>query len=127
MSIPQNRRHYWRAHFSANATLQTGATALSCLIDDISLKGALLEMPAGVFVAVGTKCNLLLELSSGMAITMLGTVIHEEQHRVGFQCDNIDLDSLTHLRRLIELNAGDVKVFDRDLSTLLHDRQAAGN
>ncbi len=125
MTIPENRRHYWRAHFGANATLQTVADSRSCLIDDISLKGALLKMPAGVTVAVGTKCDLLLELSSGMTITMLGTVIHKEEQRVGFQCDSIDLDSLTHLRRLIELNAGDVQVFDRDLSTLLHDRQAA--
>lgn len=126
MNIPHNRRQYWRAHFRADATLQTGTATQSCLIEDISLRGALLEMPAGISVAVGKKCDLLLELSSGMAIAMQGTIVHVEDQSVGFQCGSIDLDSLTHLRRLIELNAGDAKVYDRDLSTLLHDRQAAG-
>jgi hypothetical protein len=125
MNNPHNRRQYWRAHFSADATLQTGTAAQPCLIDDISLRGALLEMPAGISVAVGKKYDLLLELSSGTAITMQGTIVHVEAQHVGFHCDSIDLDSLTHLRRLIELNAGDAKVYDRDLSTLLRDRQAA--
>ncbi len=127
MNIPLNRRQYWRAHFSANAKLKTGSATHSCLIDDISLRGALFALPAGISVAVGMKCDLLLELSSGMAITMQGTLVHVEDRRIGFQCDGMDLDSLTHLRRLIELNAGDAKVYDRDLSTLLRDRQGQAN
>lgn len=126
MSNPHNRRQYWRANFRADASLQTGGATQPCLIDDISLMGALLEIPAGISVTVGKKCDLLLELSSGMAITMQGTAVHVEGHHVGLRCDSIDLDSLTHLRRLIELNAGDAKVYDRDLSTRLHHRQAAG-
>ncbi len=125
MNSPHNRRQYWRAHFRADAILQTEATRQPCLIDDISLKGALMVMPAGISAPVGKKCDLLLELSSGTAITMQGTIVHVDDSHAGFRCDSIDLDSLTHLRRLIELNAGDAKVYERDLSTLLHDQQAA--
>lgn len=121
-----DRRQFWRAHFKSGAKLQTGALTQPCQIEDISLKGVLLEMPAGASVAAGAKCQLLLELSSGTEITMSATIVHAESRHVGLHCDSIDLDSLTHLRRLIELNAGDAGVFERDLAALLHDQRATG-
>jgi hypothetical protein len=39
-------------------------------------------------------------------------------------CDNIDVDSVTHLRRLVALNSGDPKLLDRELAALLTE---AGN
>ncbi len=123
MSDPSERRHFWRAHFQSEVKLQIGDTTQSCLLEDISLKGVLLEMPAGTSVAAGKACQLLLELASGTAITMSATIVHVENQHLGLRCDSIDLDSLTHLRRLVELNAGDAKVFERDLASLLHDQR----
>jgi hypothetical protein len=37
------------------------------------------------------------------------------------RCDSIDLDSITHLRRLVELNAGDPRELDRELAILIRD------
>ena len=42
-----------------------------------------------------------------------------EGGKIGLQCESIDLDSITHLRRLVELNAGDPALLDRELSSLL--------
>ncbi|MCZ6552415.1 MAG: PilZ domain-containing protein, partial [SAR324 cluster bacterium] len=39
--------------------------------------------------------------------------------RVGLRCVTIDLDSIAHLRRLIELNSGDPKQVERELSLLV--------
>jgi hypothetical protein len=34
-------------------------------------------------------------------------------------CESIDLDSITHLRRLVELNAGDPALLERELTALV--------
>ena len=47
------------------------------------------------------------------------TVAHREGRRAGLACQSIDVDSVTHLRRLVELNAGDPDLLQRELSALL--------
>ncbi|VAX04921.1 hypothetical protein MNBD_GAMMA20-584, partial [hydrothermal vent metagenome] len=43
---------------------------------------------------------------------------HSENDHIGFRCEHIDLESISHLRRLVELNLGDAKLLDRELSAL---------
>jgi hypothetical protein len=45
-------------------------------------------------------------------------VAHLEGQHIGIECQDIDLASLTHLRRLVELNTGDSELMDRELSHL---------
>ena len=45
-------------------------------------------------------------------------VAHIESHCVGLLCRSIDLDSVTHLRRLIELQLGAPSLLERDLAEL---------
>lgn len=126
MTDPHERRHFWRAHFRGEASLELEDRTLPCRLDDISLKGALLEMDTTARVTTGGVARLQLELASGSAISMQVTIVHVDGAQVGVRCDSIDIDSLTHLRRMIELNAGDTKVFERDLSALLRDHKAVG-
>jgi hypothetical protein len=49
---------------------------------------------------------------------MEGSIAHLEGTQVGLRCDSIDIDSLTHLRRLVELNVGDEAILQRELSAL---------
>ncbi len=123
MTDINERRHFWRAHFRGEASLIQGAETLPCLLEDISLKGALLEMPAATALAKDSQARLQLELASGTSIAMQVTIVHVEGLQIGVRCDSIDLDSLTHLRRMIELNAGDATVFERDLAALLRDNK----
>jgi len=46
-------------------------------------------------------------------------VAHAEGHHTGLRCRAIDLDSVTHLRRLIELQLGDPALLERDLAELM--------
>jgi hypothetical protein len=39
---------------------------------------------------------------------------------MGLQTEHIDLDSISHLRRLIELNVGDADILNRELGELVH-------
>ena len=74
--------------------------------------------PAGA-VRVGDACLLRLELASDAAITMETTVAHVEGRHVGLHCERLDLDSMTHLRQLVEHNADDPALLERDLATLV--------
>ena len=64
-------------------------------------------------------CRLVLSLSDdGSQIEMGGKIVHLEAQLVGIACQDIDIASLAHLRRLIELNAGDSDLSDRELFRL---------
>ena len=86
---------------------------------DISLKGVLVAEPTDWSAAPGQ--NFVVELNlqnSNVAIRMEVTVAHRENGRIGFHCEHIDLDSITHLRRLVELNLGSTEILSRELSAL---------
>jgi hypothetical protein len=51
-------------------------------------------------------------------------VVHLEGVQVGMTCEDIDLQSLTRLRRLLELNTGDADLMDRELTHLFVKRPA---
>jgi hypothetical protein len=48
-------------------------------------------------------------------------VTHIEGRYAGLDCHNIDLDSVTHLRRLVEFNLGSEELLERELSALLSE------
>ncbi len=115
------RRHFWRAVFHSPVRLIThGGNAYARLLD-ISLKGALLETTEAWHGKPGEECQLRLDLAPGAAITMLTRVLHVEGKNVGLTCESIDIDSITHLRRLVELNAGDPAILDRELANLVRE------
>ena len=125
-----HERRYSRLQFPTISTLtvegapagQPGAatpTAMETHLIDISLKGALVERPAALDAPVGTALTLLVRIEdSPVEITMNGTVAHVSSERVGLHCTSIDMESMTHLRRLMELNLGDAGLLDRELLAL---------
>ncbi|HEX8963593.1 MAG TPA: PilZ domain-containing protein [Rhodocyclaceae bacterium] len=120
--IPANdRRKFWRAAFSAPVKLVSDSAAVDAKLDDISLKGALLEVPSDWPGKAGDRCKLHLRLGGERSeeIAMWGRVTHLEGRKVGLACESIDIDSITHLRRLVELNSGDPTLLERELSALL--------
>ncbi|MDP1605967.1 MAG: PilZ domain-containing protein [Rhodocyclaceae bacterium] len=121
MTIQNDRRQFWRAHFRSPVQLATAERVIEAGLCDISLKGALIEMPAEWSGRLGDRFQLKLDLAAQASIGMSATVSHIEGCRVGLRCEDIDLDSVTHLRRLVELNSGDPALLDRELSALLRE------
>lgn len=86
---------------------------------DISLKGALVELQGNMEKNKGDLCKLMLHLpGSESVITMETEVRHIEKSHLGLHCVSIDVDSITHLRRLMELNMGDPGLLERELLSL---------
>ena len=125
MNTPSTEGHrlFSRVPFFAQVSLHLSGQTLQVDLLDIALKGALVRAADPVPVALGEKCRLVLPLSDGgEAIDMNGKVAHVEGHNIGMACDGIDLQSLTRLRRLLELNTGDADMMDRELSLLFVKR-----
>ena len=86
---------------------------------DISLKGVLVKAPHGWLPQTGESAALTLSLDgAGAEIKLLAQLAHRESNQLGFLCDEIDMDSITHLRRLVELNLGDSSLLERELEAL---------
>jgi hypothetical protein len=119
MNEPADRRRFWRAAFHAEAQLVDASGVTPATLLDISLRGALLRLPSSWHGRVGTAAQLELRLADDAQVSMAVVVCHVEGPRVGLRCEAIDLDSVTHLRRLVELNAGDPALLDRELAALL--------
>lgn len=121
MTTQHDRRQFWRAAFHSAVQFSMHGRSSEAGLYDISLKGALIEVPEGWVGNSGDHCQLRLKLAADAAISMDATVSHIDGRRVGLRCDSIDLDSVSHLRRLVELNAGDPALLDRELAALLHE------
>lgn len=118
--MPHERRHFVRVGFEAPALLTTATAAYSVQVLDLSLRGALLMAPATAQLEAGMPCQLTIPLAeTGNHIAMSTEVAHVEGLHTGLLCRGIDLDSVTHLRRLIELQLGDPALLERDLGELM--------
>jgi len=114
-----NLRQFSRIPFLADIQLHLAAGVQTGRLLDIALKGALVETAQPVAADLGAACRLVLPLGEGgEQIVMEGVVVHREGLHVGIECRHIDVDSLTRLRRLVELNLGDTVLLERELSHL---------
>ena len=114
------RRHFSRIAFAGPAQLVTVEQRLPVQVLDLSLKGALLLLPGSSGVEPGELCLLDLPLAPHEGrITMAAQLAHVSGDRAGLLCLGIDLESITHLRRVIELNLGDAALAERDFKALV--------
>lgn len=114
------RRRFSRIRFECGATLVCAGRRTDCEVRDLSLKGALVSLPGGPLPGLGEPCVLELLLDEETSrIRMEGAIAHVADRGVGVAWREIDLESLTHLRRLLELNLGDCELMHRELSALL--------
>ena len=115
----KQRRNFFRVLFNAPVSLRWNGGESDCEVRDLSLKGMLLRTPTGIRLGEGATCTVVLPLDgAGDGISMEGIVAHHHDGVLGMHCTKIDIDSITHLRRLVELNSGDAAELQRELSAL---------
>ena len=122
--MKDERRQHSRIAFHSRATLAFADHSLDVVVLDLSLKGALVRLPADVLVETNAICILhvhLNETEMNDQISMEARVAHCEGRYAGLLCMAIDIDSVTHLRRLVELNLGDPNLLERELTALIAD------
>ncbi|MEJ2059939.1 MAG: PilZ domain-containing protein [Gammaproteobacteria bacterium] len=118
----QDQRKTHRVRFSAEAVLSFDQTPYAVQIVDISLMGALLLMlddkrplpePGGI-------CRFELALDTRHVIQIACQVVRTaDDHLVGVSFDELDIDSASHLHRLLVVNLGEEELLARDLDALI--------
>ncbi len=113
------RRHFKRIPFDAEAELSSSSGRWRSRLIDLSLHGALMQRPADWADTTGEPCLLHIHLAGNdIAIHMEVVAVHVATGQIGLRCTHIDIDSIAHLRRFVELNLGDTALLNRELSAL---------
>ncbi len=114
-----DHRKFSRILFSNHATLRFQGQNFFTQVADLSLKGALIQRPVEFQGLVGERAQLQFQLEqSELVLEMDVTIAHLHQDTIGLRCERIDIESASHLRRLLELNIGDAELLSRELSEL---------
>lgn len=117
----KERRQFTRILFSTPAQLEYEQQQYHCELLDISLHGALITKDEQFNIPKNSRATLTFTLpDSTINIEMMVHVCHIEDDHLGLKCRYIDLDSISHLKRLIELNLADEALLHRELSQLIH-------
>jgi len=118
--MTNDRRQFSRISFQAPASLALGGADYEVDIVDLSLKGALIRPRDPLCAAIGSGGILDIRLDEeDVDIRMETTVVHHRGDCYGLACRGIDLDSITHLRRLVALNLGDETLLEREICLLI--------
>ncbi|WP_111655670.1 PilZ domain-containing protein [Isoalcanivorax indicus] len=108
------KRRYTRTPFDGEAHLAIDGNLFSIEVMDLSLRGALVNEPAGYPLPVGAHCTLKLLLEdSDIHIPLECTVVRSSRNLAGLSFERIDVEAMQHLRRLLALHLGDDEGPDR--------------
>ena len=118
----QSMRKFVRIPFDADVLLRVQDKSTKVQLIDISIKGALVQGDGSETFQLDEKCRLKLPMAQdGEGIVMAGRIAHLKGPLIGIECTEIDVTSLTRLRRLIELNSGDPSLMNREIRHLFGD------
>ena len=120
--MTKEQRHFTRIPFNASATIVSSRTdhKNTAELIDISFKGVLISKPDDWQGTKGEHYTVNLQLAGHEVEINLEVInIHEENNHIGFKTEHMDIDTATHLRRLVELNLGDESLLERELSELI--------
>jgi hypothetical protein len=116
----QERRDFSRMPMHRSAWIEVGGAAVACTLADLSLRGALVRLPRATDAPPGAACTLVIVLDGGLdAIRMRGTVAHREEQTLGMRCRELDVESIFHLRRLLQAHLGEERLLHREMEALL--------
>ena len=113
------RRRFQRIEFDAPAELRQGNRRWPAKLIDLSLKGLLVERPRNWDADLTQDFDAIIHLDRYTHVQMQVELRHEEPSRLGFVCLFIDVESMTHLHRLVELNLADSTEMMRELRQLI--------
>lgn len=112
-------RRFKRVSFLQKVEVKVGEEYYETHCIDISLRGILLVLPTGAQWRIEQKLDVRMTLTPDEIIEMQCTLMHLDDDVAGCKCDSLDIDSLTTLRRLLELNLANPQEVNRELADLL--------
>jgi hypothetical protein len=115
----KEKRRFKRTPFDSKVIITGTNSEWQSKLIDISLKGVLIDMPENWQGKEQDAFKLDISLGNDeVIIHMDASVSHVGNQHIGFHCSHIDINSIVHLKRLMELNLGDAKLVNRELHLL---------
>ncbi len=113
-----NRRHFSRVPFVAEIVMQCGDEEWTCNLLDISLNGMLVEPPSNIKLNPNKPCAVALFLPDDVVINARAKIKHTDTDYWRLQYLSIDMESLNHLRQLLERSFHDPDMINREITQL---------
>ena len=122
MGDEMNTRRFRRVPFAAEVSLTVDRDYWAGELIDVAMKGALVETMVPLPIPVGTRCELGIALpGTAISLDFGAELVYIDGLHYGFKFISENIETLTHLRKLIELNTGDVETTRSELSAWLKD------
>ncbi|WP_104402908.1 PilZ domain-containing protein [Vibrio penaeicida] len=114
------RRRFSRVIYQAPAKLVQGDLTVNSDIRDLSLHGLLLSgSPANHDFDTSNMLYVDIELpDSDIVISLEAEIVELNDNFMRLSIHHIDIDSISHLKRLVELNVGDEALLHREIEQL---------
>ena len=113
------RRRFSRILYQAPAELRQGETKFSCYIQDLSLHGLLLTSAEDNTLDLSLPVDIFFHIpESDIVISLTAHIIDINSKIIRTRIQHIDIDSISHLKRLVELNMGDEALLHREIEQL---------
>ena len=114
-------RRFSRVNFDAESFVEFGGVRGEAHLMDISLRGALIAAGGHPPVKLGDPCKLTIHLDgSDVVLRFEAQVVHMEEDAIGVKFVREDLDTMIHLRRLMEFNTADPDEIRKELAFLIN-------
>ncbi|MDV7105237.1 PilZ domain-containing protein [Vibrio sp. TH_r3] len=112
------RRRFSRIVYNVPAKLQQGKSSISGSIIDLSLHGLLLNtLTESINSSQSVDITFHLP-DSDVDISLQAQVVETTNSFTRVSIEHIDIDSISHLKRLVALNVGDDQLLHREIEQL---------
>ena len=114
----EERRRFSRIGCDEVVIATIAGESLIARMLDISLKGALIRFPDDLTVNIGDSCRMRLRLrDSDIFLDFRGEIVHRHGCMAGVRFGRLDIDTMIHLRSLMEARSSDpLKISEEVLS-----------
>lgn len=120
------RRRFSRIMYQVPALIRQGQNVLPTTIQDLSLHGLLLRTDSIHTLDNNDTVLVNFTLSdSDIDISLEAVIVGFDQQTIRLKITHIDIDSISHLKRLVELNVGDDALLYREIEHLSDSGDAA--
>ncbi len=117
----QEQRRFTRVPFVNGVTLTSNGQSWQGTVVDISFNGVLINCKE--FSEETSSIIGEINFESNLTITAELKLVHHNANLYGFCFEDIDTDSVGHLRRLLTLNMGSESTCERELIALFRYHQ----
>ncbi len=113
-------RLFHRIKFVVKTDIEINGKSCEASLVDISFKGALVTFQQGLQPDTGIPCHLAIHLDeTDLILSFTGEVVHTHDNLTGIKFTMIDIDTMIHLRRLLELNSAKPDQVRSELNALI--------